>query len=286
MVGFLRGQLFPLALVLSALLHAGALFVHSSVNFQPAVLIAPEAGVTSISLRSSSAAGPKPSAKGPTTSTQRSRASLEALPPLARQAEKQTAPIKKPSPAPRSTEVVRPKAPEPLSILKPVTQPSPIADPPPPVPSPAMAAEKPSRLPPVPAQPAAKIEDKAKQSPPTSEAVTAISPQVSRPSRGSRGSRGSKVDGLAKGLITNPSPPYPPELLQAHVEGSVTVWMKIDAAGNVTDAHVQQSSGIPAFDDSALTTVKRWRFIPVCRGGEPVPCELVRSIDYIIDRGQ
>jgi protein TonB len=287
---YCKRQLFPLMLVLSVLLHAGAAWV-GVVNIQPPSLITPQAGVASISVRSSVAAGPKPSDGGSRSSQRNSAGQLRTLPPRPLPAEPKQ-PISRPAgkrpPKPVQPERVHPtKATVALPGMK-RPDPSPATtfrhDP---KPAPAPAQRTPARAnqrPSLQAQPALASKDKGKGSGPKLETVSKISDQVSLPSRGSRGSQGSRVDGVPRELATNPSPPYPEEELAAGVEGRVVLWIKIDAAGRVTHVHVHRSSGVTAFDQSALTTVRRWRFIPARRGDEPVPYEVLKAVEFVIDR--
>jgi TonB family protein len=49
------------------------------------------------------------------------------------------------------------------------------------------------------------------------------------------------------------------------------VILEIDAAGTVTAAHVETSSGSRALDDAALQKLATWRFEPARRAGIAVP---------------
>lgn len=111
-----------------------------------------------------------------------------------------------------------------------------------------------------------------------------ISDQVSLPARGSAGSRGVEVDGLPQEAPSNPAPPYPPPLLRARVEGTTKLFVKIDAAGKVKSVEVYQSSGYEEFDQSALETVRQWEFTPARRGGVPTAYEFVQPIQFLIRR--
>jgi protein TonB len=42
--------------------------------------------------------------------------------------------------------------------------------------------------------------------------------------------------------------------------------------GRVGEIEVKESSGYETLDESALITVKKWRFIPATKGGVPCPC--------------
>lgn len=58
-----------------------------------------------------------------------------------------------------------------------------------------------------------------------------------------------------------PPPQYPAAALRNHYQGTVTIEITVDAAGSVTAANIQKSSGHSVLDDAALDVVKhRWRF--------------------------
>jgi protein TonB len=46
--------------------------------------------------------------------------------------------------------------------------------------------------------------------------------------------------------------------------------MRITEQGSVEDVQVERSAGHPDLDESAMEAVRRWRFDPARRDGEPV----------------
>jgi len=46
--------------------------------------------------------------------------------------------------------------------------------------------------------------------------------------------------------------------------------MRITEQGQVEDVQVERSAGHPELDESAIEAVRRWRFEPARRNGEPV----------------
>lgn len=64
-------------------------------------------------------------------------------------------------------------------------------------------------------------------------------------------------------------PLFPAVALRAHMSGVVRLECIIDRDGHVREAHVL-SSTFSAFDDSALTAVRQWRFVPGSLHGKPV----------------
>lgn len=65
------------------------------------------------------------------------------------------------------------------------------------------------------------------------------------------------------------SPAYPAELRKARVEGVVTLVFVLDETGRVEDPRVENSSR-PEFEKPALDAIRRWRFSPGMKDGQPV----------------
>lgn len=70
-------------------------------------------------------------------------------------------------------------------------------------------------------------------------------------------------------VIYQPSPRYPPQLQRRGIEGRVYIVFVVDGRGRVTNAKIQQSSH-KAFEKPALQAVRKWKFEPGKRNGEPV----------------
>lgn len=56
--------------------------------------------------------------------------------------------------------------------------------------------------------------------------------------------------------------------------------MRITEQGRVEDAHVERSAGHPDLDQAALEAVRRWRFEPARRSGEPVAVVVVLPVEF------
>ena len=70
--------------------------------------------------------------------------------------------------------------------------------------------------------------------------------------------------------LKNPAPPYPEAARRQGEEGMVVLLISIDKTGHPAQVEVQRSSGYALLDESALTTVRRWKFIPARMGGRPI----------------
>jgi len=68
--------------------------------------------------------------------------------------------------------------------------------------------------------------------------------------------------------LKNPKPSYPMGPYRAGIEG--TVWLRVQVLedGGVGAVEIAQSSGNDELDQSALTTVKKWRFNAAVQGGK------------------
>lgn len=69
--------------------------------------------------------------------------------------------------------------------------------------------------------------------------------------------------------MNNPKPVYPMEARRQHLEGMVVLKVFVSAEGMAEKVRVERSSGHGVLDDSALSAVREWRFIPAKRGDSP-----------------
>jgi TonB family protein len=84
--------------------------------------------------------------------------------------------------------------------------------------------------------------------------------------------RGSGSRGAPPRYVENPKPPYPLEAKNKAYEGKVLLQVEVLSNGRVGEIFVKESSGYDVLDQSALDTVKKWRFIPARKGGIAIPC--------------
>jgi TonB family protein len=71
-------------------------------------------------------------------------------------------------------------------------------------------------------------------------------------------------------------PVYPS---QADGEGRATVTVTVERDGSVSAAEIAESAGEDALDEAALAAVRRWRFSPARRGGEPIRSRIRLSVE-------
>ena len=82
--------------------------------------------------------------------------------------------------------------------------------------------------------------------------------------------------------VAQARPQYPFEMRRNGITGNVTVRMTIDAKGNVTDAIPIQSSRVE-FDDAAVQALKKWKFEPGQKNGQPVTTQTDITIVFSLN---
>ena len=60
--------------------------------------------------------------------------------------------------------------------------------------------------------------------------------------------------------LNNPKPPYPLAARRQGAEGRVVLRAQVLEDGRCTEVHIVRGSGHALLDESALATVRRWRF--------------------------
>jgi protein TonB len=79
--------------------------------------------------------------------------------------------------------------------------------------------------------------------------------------------------------IYRPDPPYSEEARKAKYQGTVIVYIVVDAQGNVADCHVVKPLGL-GLDEKAIETIKTWRFKPGLRNGTPVAVRMLVEVSF------
>ena len=75
-------------------------------------------------------------------------------------------------------------------------------------------------------------------------------------------------------LIEGMQPAYPEELKATGEDGEARIRAIVDETGSVGEASIESASN-PAFGQAALEAVRKWRFQPAEKDGEPVPQTVV-----------
>jgi protein TonB len=95
--------------------------------------------------------------------------------------------------------------------------------------------------------------------------------------------------GGAEGLVqarpqyrANPPPPYPPDARRKRQEGVVLMMVQVTAAGQAGEVKVQRSSGYESLDAAAVKAVRRWRFEPARRWGQPEESRVEVPVRFVL----
>jgi periplasmic protein TonB len=79
--------------------------------------------------------------------------------------------------------------------------------------------------------------------------------------------------------IYAPDPPYSEDARKAKFQGTVLLWIIVDAQGNVRNLYVVKHLGM-GLDEEAQKTVSTWKFKPSLRNGVPVPVQVEVEVSF------
>ena len=77
----------------------------------------------------------------------------------------------------------------------------------------------------------------------------------------------------------SPDPGYPKTPADAEARGVVVMLIGINTKGHVEVVHVLRASN-EAFQDTAVNTVKTWKFSPAKKDGKPVPVQITVEMHF------
>ncbi len=80
--------------------------------------------------------------------------------------------------------------------------------------------------------------------------------------------------------LDNPKPVYPLISRRMKEEGRVLLRVQVAANGLAADVEIQTSSGSSRLDQSALETVRRWKFVPARLGSEAVAASVLVPVVF------
>jgi protein TonB len=80
--------------------------------------------------------------------------------------------------------------------------------------------------------------------------------------------------------ISSPSPRYPTRAMQRRESGTVRVQVQVGADGSPLDVSVLESSQSRDLDRAALEAVRKWRFRPAQKNGQPVVGTVIVPIAF------
>ncbi len=79
--------------------------------------------------------------------------------------------------------------------------------------------------------------------------------------------------------IYKPTPAYSEEARKAKYQGTVVLWIVVQADGSVTDVRVVKPLGL-GLDEKAVESVKTWKFKPAQKNGVPVPVLMSVEVSF------
>ena len=159
-----------------------------------------------------------------------------------------------------------PQIDQPQAKPLPVVKPEPVRRPQPAAKTPTPVLETTTSSEPAPAAPVA-APPEVKPAPPTPPAAPAISD--------------ARFDA---DYLRNPSPPYPPLSRRMGEEGKVILRVSVNPQGSADAVEVRTSSGSSRLDESALKTVRNWKFIPAKRGDTAVQSWVLVPIIFKLEQ--
>lgn len=90
------------------------------------------------------------------------------------------------------------------------------------------------------------------------------------------------VGDLGARMIAMTPPRYPVESRRRKEQGTVLLSVLLAVDGSVLEVQLAQSSGHERLDKAALDAVRKWRWSPTIRGGEPVMVRGTVDIPFIL----
>ncbi|HKT49570.1 MAG TPA: energy transducer TonB [Candidatus Angelobacter sp.] len=79
--------------------------------------------------------------------------------------------------------------------------------------------------------------------------------------------------------VYSPEPDFSEEARHARYQGIVMMHIVIDTSGNVTDIRIDRALG-KGLDENAVDAVKKWKFSPATRDGQPVSVSMMTEISF------
>lgn len=76
-----------------------------------------------------------------------------------------------------------------------------------------------------------------------------------------------------------PEPPYSEKARMVKYQGTVVLWLVVNAQGDVEKANVVKPLGL-GLDQNALRTVRTWKFKPATRNGVGVPVRIMVEVSF------
>lgn len=86
-------------------------------------------------------------------------------------------------------------------------------------------------------------------------------------------------------LLEAPDPKYSKQALEARYQGTVVLFVVVSAEGRPTEIRVQRSLGL-GLDEEAVKAVRKWRFQPALKEGNPVAVQVNIEVNFRLPGGE
>nr|WP_315137723.1 energy transducer TonB [uncultured Limnohabitans sp.] len=186
------------------------------------------------------------------------------------------------APAPRTTTAPKPTPARPPIQIRPPTKPEPQPQPqakpvsPQVQPAPVLSPTAPSNAAPI-------VSNAAPALTPAAPATPTATPAGNQRPAANATATDVVLPSTSADYLNNPAPPYPRQSKRLGEEGTVVIRVLITPEGRAEKAEIRTSSGHARLDDTALTTVKAWRFVPGQRNGLPEAMWFNVPIRFVLD---
>lgn len=84
--------------------------------------------------------------------------------------------------------------------------------------------------------------------------------------------------------LNNPPPAYPPMSRRLGEQGRVMLDVYILPDGSVGELKLKTSSGFTRLDESAMAAVRKWKYVPAKRGGQPIAFWYVQPVSFVLNQ--
>ena len=82
--------------------------------------------------------------------------------------------------------------------------------------------------------------------------------------------------------LNNPSPIYPSNAKNNNIQGKVFLSVLVGVEGRAIEVKIANSSGYSILDNSALSAVRKWQFVPAKKNGEAVSATVIVPVEFKI----
>jgi TonB family protein len=79
--------------------------------------------------------------------------------------------------------------------------------------------------------------------------------------------------------LDTPDPEYSEEARKAKYQGTVVLWLVVDANGQPKEIRVSHSLGM-GLDQKAKEAVSKWKFEPAMKDGKPVAVQIAVEVNF------